>query len=66
MTTETLSGWLKMCSNQQERDFACNQVLDEERVRITRAIEDIDISSPSQLNALGMKLLILDIINPKK
>jgi len=55
-----------MCANQQERDFACNQALEEEKARITKAIEEIDISSPSQLNALGMKLLILDIINPRK
>ena len=54
-----------MCNNQQDRDFACNQVLEEERARIIKAIEDIDINNSSQLNALGMKLLILDIINPK-
>jgi len=55
-----------MCANQQERDFACNQALEEEKARITKAIEAIDINTPSQINALGMKLLILNIINPKK
>lgn len=44
----------------------CAKAVKQERARITDAIEDIDINNPSQLNALGMKLLILDIINPKK
>jgi len=55
-----------MCANQQEKDFACSQVLEEERARIIKAIEEIDISSPSQLNALGMKLIILNIVKLKK
>jgi len=54
-----------MCANQQERDFACNQALEEEKARITKAIEAIDINTPSQINALGMKLIILDIVNLK-
>jgi hypothetical protein len=34
----------------------------EERNRILKEIDQIDIKSPSQLNALGMKMLIVDII----
>lgn len=41
----------------------CAKAVKQERSRITKAIEDIDINSPSQLNALGMKLIILDIVN---
>lgn len=44
----------------------CAKAVKQERARITEAIEAININTPSQLNALGMKLLILDIINPKK
>lgn len=40
-------------------------IINEERLRISKAIEEIDINTPSQLNALGMKLIILDIVNPK-
>ena len=36
-----------------------------ERERISDAIEAIDTNTPAQLNALGMKLLILDIVNLK-
>lgn len=34
----------------------------EERNRILKEIDQIDINSLSQLNALGMKMLIVDII----
>ena len=43
----------------------CAKAVKQERARITEAIEAIDINTPAQLNALGMKLVILDIINPK-
>jgi len=43
----------------------CAKAVKQERARITEAIENIDLNSPSQLNALGMKLFILDIVNPK-
>ena len=43
----------------------CAKAVKQERARITEAIENIDINSPSQLNALGMKMFILDIVNPK-
>jgi len=50
--------WLCPCNG-------CKKAVKQERSRITAAIEEIDINSPSQLNALGMKLIILDIVNPK-
>lgn len=43
----------------------CAKAVKQERARITEAIESIDINTPAQPNALGMKLIILDIINPK-
>ena len=36
------------------------------REQIAEEIEKIDIDSPSQLNALGMKMLVLDIVKGKK
>lgn len=44
----------------------CAKAVKQERARITEAIEAIDLNTPAQLNALGMKLIILDIINPRK
>ena len=44
----------------------CAKAVKQERARITEAIEAIDINTPAQLNALGMKLIMLDIINPLK
>jgi len=41
----------------------CAKAVKQERQRITEAINNIDINSSSQLNALGMKLLVLDIVN---
>ena len=43
----------------------CAKAVKQERSRITEALEAIDLNTPSQLNALGMKLIILDIINTK-
>lgn len=43
----------------------CAKAVKQERARIIKGIEEIDISSPSQLNALGLKMLILDIISGK-
>jgi len=43
----------------------CAKAVKQEKARITEAIEAIDINTPAQLNALGMKMLILDIVNPK-
>jgi coenzyme F420-reducing hydrogenase gamma subunit len=51
--------WLCPCQG-------CKKAVKQEQDRIIEAIEEIDINSPSQLNALGLKLLILDTIRPKK
>ncbi len=37
--------------------------IEKERQRILKAIDKIDINSTSQINALGMKILIKDIVN---
>jgi len=50
--------WLCPCNG-------CKKAVKQERDRITEAVEAIDINTPSQPNALGMKLIILDIINYK-
>lgn len=44
----------------------CAKAVKQERARITKSIEDIDINTPSQINAYGFKLLIMDIINGPK
>lgn len=51
--------WVCPCSG-------CAKAVKQERVRITEQLESIDINTSSQINALGLKLLILDIINPPK
>jgi hypothetical protein len=51
--------WLCPCNG-------CKKAVKQEQDRIIEAIEQIEINGPSQLNALGLKLLILDIIRPKK
>ena len=43
-----------------------NEAVKEERDRIIKAIEAIDINTTSQINALGMKILIKEIINSKR
>lgn len=43
----------------------CKKAAKQERERISKLIEDINIDTPAQPNALGMKILILDLINPK-
>lgn len=40
----------------------CAKAVKQERTRILNELELIDINSPSQLNALGMKILVKDII----
>lgn len=44
----------------------CKKAVKQEQDRIIEAIEQINLNTPSQLNALGLKLLIFDIIRPKK
>lgn len=51
--------WLCPCQG-------CKKAVKQEQNRIIEAIEEIDINTPSQLNALGLKMLILDIVKPKK
>lgn len=41
----------------------CAKAVKQERKRILNELELIDINSPSQINALGMKMLFKDIIN---
>lgn len=40
----------------------CAKAVKQERKRILNALESIDINTPSQLNALGMKILVKEII----
>lgn len=44
----------------------CAKAVKQERKRISEAIDLIDINTSSQVNALGMKMLIMNIINPPK
>ena len=44
----------------------CKKAVKQEQDRIIEAIEQIDLNGPSQINALGLKLLIFDIIKTKK
>ncbi len=57
--TPSRGDWLCPCNG-------CAKAVKQERSRISKAIEEIDMNSPSQLNGLGMKMLVLDIINPPK
>ncbi len=43
----------------------CKKAVKQERERIIEEINKIDYDPPSQLNALGMKMLILNIVNPE-
>ena len=36
------------------------------RKKLCQEIEEININTPSQLNALGMRMLVLDIVRGKK
>lgn len=51
--------WLCPCNG-------CAKAVKQERVRISKLIEAIDLNSPSQLNALGFKMLVMDIIKDGK
>jgi hypothetical protein len=50
-------GWACPCNG-------CAKAVKQERARIQEELDKIDINSPSQLNALGFKILMQDIINP--
>jgi hypothetical protein len=43
----------------------CAKAVKQERNRILKEIESIDINSPSQVNAVGFKILALEIVNGK-
>ena len=43
----------------------CAKAVKQERERILEEINKIDINSPSQLNALGMKILVEKIVKPE-
>ena len=53
---ETKKHWACPCNG-------CAKAVKQERKRILNELELIDISSPSQINALGMKILVQEIIN---
>lgn len=54
-TLQTKKAWNCPCNG-------CKKAVKQEKERILEAIDKIDISSSSQINALGMKILIKDII----
>ena len=41
----------------------CQEQINQEKARIIKEIDQININTTSQINALGMKILIKDIIN---
>ena len=43
----------------------CAKAVKQERKRILDELNKIDINSPSQLNALGMKILVEKIVSPE-
>ena len=50
--------WLCPCQG-------CKKAVKQEQDRIIKAIEQIDLNTPSQINALGLKMLIIGIITSK-
>jgi hypothetical protein len=52
-----VSKWVCPCNG-------CKKAAKQEQDRII--IESIDINTPSQINALGFKMLLIDMIKPKK
>ena len=44
----------------------CHEQINQEKARIIKEIDQIDINTTSQINALGMKILIKEIINPNQ
>jgi len=43
----------------------CAKAVKQERQRIIQEIEKIDLKSTSQVNGLGMKMLVMEIVNNK-
>ncbi len=57
------------CGFSTDEDKNCNgthNIVKQVRESIAKEIEAIDISGPAQLNALGMKMVVLDIVKGKK
>lgn len=50
--------WLCPCNG-------CAKAVKQERKRILAALEAIDIDSPAQLNAVGFKMIIKEIVENK-
>ena len=55
---ETKKDWACPCNG-------CAKAVKQERKRILDELNKIDINSPSQLNALGMKILVEKIVSPE-
>ena len=53
---ETKKDWACPCNG-------CAKAVKQERKRILNELELIDINTTSQINALGMKILIQEIVN---
>lgn len=56
---EVKSNWACPCNG-------CAKAVKQERKRILEEISKIDIDTPSQINAFGMKILIEEIIKNEK
>jgi hypothetical protein len=54
-----MAKWICPCNG-------CKKAAIQEQDRIIDLIESIDIDTPSQINALGFKILLIDMIRPKK
>ena len=50
--------WLCPCNG-------CAKAVKQERKRILAALEAIDVDSPAQLNAVGFKMIIKEIVETK-
>lgn len=50
--------WLCPCNG-------CAKAVKQERKRILAALEAIDVDSPAQLNAVGFKMIIKEIVENK-
>jgi len=44
----------------------CAKAVKQERERILEELNKIDLNTPSQINAVGLKILITQIIKPEK
>ena len=44
----------------------CKKAVKQDRERILEELNRIDLNTPSQLNAVGLKMLFIDIVNEGK